>query len=226
MKKLFLITLLAGILAPNLSSASPFTYDLNFPNKNVPSVTYATVTGKVDEIDNSIFHFKVDLASDASTTLNGGSDFGLTNFFFNTNLDLTNAIIKNWDPVEWTIASPAGYVGNSGWGQFDVKLSDSDGVHHLYFDIDFTSEVTVTEANFNLLSDLPADNGQGHFAVRIAGFDYTDPNDCDTNYSAIFVRDNAQDQSGESVPDASIMFLLGPGLVGLGLFGRRKLFKK
>jgi hypothetical protein len=29
-----------------------------------------------------------------------------------------------------------------------------------------------------------------------------------------------------SVPDASIMFLLGPGLVGLGLFGRRRFFKK
>ena len=28
-----------------------------------------------------------------------------------------------------------------------------------------------------------------------------------------------------SVPDASIMFLLGPGLVGLGLLGRRKLVK-
>ena len=50
--------------------------------------------------------------------------------------------------------------------------------------------------------------------------------DYDVKYYAPLGYDaQSLDPPGTQVPDASIMFLLGPGLVGLGLLGRRKFVK-
>jgi hypothetical protein len=160
-----------------------------------------------------LFHFRVDLAPGLISTLNGnGVHFGMDEFFFNTNLTLTSGMFKNWDPEIWGLS----FNKNAdGFGNFDIKLADptrSVRETHLYFDVDYTS--AVTEANFFILSDDPAGNGNGHFAAHIAGFGYN----C---IGSTFVRDG----DTPTVPEPGAVLLLGAGLAGLGFYNRKR-FRK
>lgn len=197
----FLFLLLGTVVA------SAFTIDLTYPNEpGMPTITYATVVGTV--VGDHTFHFEIELASGLETFLNGGQNFGLDQFFFNTNFDATTLTLTNFGPETWSIE----YNKNAdGFGQFDVKMTNptrNDRDNYLYFDI--TSLETLTEDNFFLLSDDPAGNGQGHFALHIAGFSYN-------GIGSIYVRDAV-------VPEPATILLFGAGLVGVGLL--RKRFKK
>lgn len=56
-------------------------------------------------------------------------------------------------------------------------------------------------------------------------YEGTGSNDLEVQYFAAFDHDAQSLDPPPSVPEPSIMFLLGPGLVGLGLLGRRKFVK-
>ena len=130
--------------------AFSFPVDLTYPNESgMPIMPYATVDGWVDGADNSIFHFKVDLAPGLYGALNGSNNFGMDKFYFNTNL-ITPLTIMNWNPNVWDFTN----YGQSadGFGTYTVELKDvgkNNRHDHLYFDVDYTS--TVTEDNFFLL---------------------------------------------------------------------------
>ena len=206
MKKILLTTLLALILTG--SSALAFVVDLTTPNEpGMPIMTYATVTGTVDAIDDSIFHFEVRLADGLSDILNGGRNFGLDKFYFNTDLNLTTDMFINLDPASWSV----NFINNNvaGFGIFDVELTDpGNRTSLLSFDIDYMS--AINEANFFLLSADPAGNGNGHFAAHIAGFTYGD-------YGSIYVRDG---EAPPPVPEPGTLLLLGSGILGLALYRR------
>ncbi len=203
---IFSTTLLFLSLA--VGSALGFSVDLTYPNESgMPVMTYATVSGTVDASDSSLFHFKVDLDPGLFSLLNGGDNFGLDKFFFNTNLSLTSDMFINIDPNTWSV----NFINNNvaGFGVFDISLTDpGTRSTYLYFDIDYTS--AVSDANFFILSDGVADNGAGHFAAHIGGFDYGE-------FGSIYVRDGAA-----PVPEPGTLLLLGTGILGLALYRRIK----
>ena len=205
-KTIFAASLVLLFLAAG--SALGFMAELTYPNEpGMPVMTYATVSGEVDSGDSSLFHFRVDLDPGLYSLLNGGDNFGLDKFFFNTDLNLTQSMFINLDPNTWGV----NFINNSvaGFGMFDVSLTDpGTRSEYLYFDIDFTS--AVTEANFFILSEGIADNGNGHFAAHIGGFDYGE-------FGSIQVRDGAA-----PVPEPGTILLLGTGMLGLALYRRFK----
>jgi hypothetical protein len=91
----------------------------------------------------------------------------------------------------------------------DIQLGGS-GMYYATFDVD--------------TSDLKPGNAI-HFDLYTL-YENTGLSDLDVQYYAPFSYDaQSLDPPATQVPDASIMFLLGPGLVGLGLLGRRKFVK-
>ena len=202
------VSVLGIVLCMMMSAgiASAFLIDLMIPNATgAPVMTYATVYGSVDGADNSIFHFEVDLVTGLSSTLTGGSNFGMDKFFFNTNLTLTNSMFDNIDPSEWGIKYEKQAAG---FGLFSLELKDTGNrSDHIYFDIDFTS--AVSESNFYVLAEDPA--GNGHFAAHIGGFNYGPD-----NIQSVFVRNE--------VPEMQAIYLLGIGIIGL--FGLKRRFRE
>ena len=131
----FIVILLMGTV-----TASAFMVDLTVPNESgMPVMTYAKVRGTVDAADNSIFHFDIDFAPGLKGNLNGGLNFGIDKFFFNTTLDRIHLMFKNFDPMLLSISEDR---QAGGFGKFDIRLNRLKRTDHLYFDIDSTSALT------------------------------------------------------------------------------------
>ncbi len=210
MKNRKIVTLVIGMILYIFMGrgADAFLIYLTIPNESgMPVMTYAKVDGSVIG-DGTDFRFEVNLAPNLESALNGGSNFGLDKFFFNTDLTLTSNMFTNFDPSVWSINSE---TNADGFGKFTIELSDpGNRSDHLYFDIDYAS--AVSEANFKILSDDPAGNGHGNFAAHIAGFGYN-------GIGSTFVRDNV------SVPELQSIYLLSITLVGV-VFSRKILKDK
>ena len=199
----FFVTLFLGA-----GIAGAFSVDLTYPNETglPPNTTYATVNGTVDLGDPSIFHFDIKLPDTLSGSLGGGKNFGMDQFFFNTDLSFLNGgMFKNWDPSTWKISTN---TNADGFGVFDLKLTDpGKRTDHLLFDIDYIKD--VTDADFFILSDSPAGHGKGHFAAHIGGFNKYVP-------GSTFVRDEEN-----PIPEPGTMVLLGISLLTVAGYMRR-----
>jgi hypothetical protein len=88
-----------------------------------------------------------------------------------------------------------------------------------------TSGTGMYYATFDVDTSGLSDGNAIHFDLYTL-YNVPGTNDLDVKYFAPFDYDaQSLDPPATQVPDASIMFLLGPGLVGLGLLGRRKLVR-
>jgi hypothetical protein len=95
-------------------------------------------------------------------------------------------------------------------GAIPSGISGSDLMYYATFEVDTSSLSPGKAIHFDLYTL----------------FEGTGSADLDVEYCALFNHDaQSLTVSAASVPDASIMFLLGPGLVGLGVLGRRKFVK-
>ncbi len=189
------------------ASASVFPVGLNFSNVSGDTgITYATVYGSF--LNSTTFEFDV-VAADG---------YKMRDFYFNTDIagltddDITVILATGAaNPSDYTADVNYDKIAADGFGKFDISV-DKKGQHditELKFDINLDGLGAATENNFFLLSDGNAGNGNGHFAVQIL------PPNCDDTF---FARDGGTTK----VPEPGTLVLLGSGLLGLGLLGRKK----
>ena len=170
---------------------------------------YGTVTWDVTTEGENV-DFIVDANESLLNGLNQNNDpvtnWGIDKFYFNTTPDL--------DPDVFTFILPEGWdvdvtKNADGFGEFMIETAGTPRYDPLEFSVSgFTGAV---DADFFILSADPAGNGHGHFAMHVGGF-----TPMLNGEGSAFFRD------GVSVPDASIMWLLGPAFIALGFFSRKK----
>ena len=146
-----------------------------------------------------------------------------------------NAVDVNVNATSWTIGSFSGTVpgagfqsvnsdltsggsGNvgSGFGVFNQTVNNFDGFQHSWTSVSFT--LTNTSGTWADSGSVLTNNGSG-FAVAIHGFACATP--CTIDSSAISTG-FASTGGGVSTPEPASVLLLGFGLSGIGLWGRRK----
>jgi hypothetical protein len=203
-------------LIPHLAAATPVSVDLTVSNENLglPAGTaYATV---VWDVVGTTATFTIDVNN---AVLTGGTNFGIQDFYLNTN-------IATLDAGDFTLPSGWGVFFSQqagGFGAFDVNKGDAQGGGQNRYD---PATFTITDAGINatsqffFLSDLPAGNGQGHFAAHIAGF-----NELNGQTSAFF-RDAGDTSptpliSPTPVPEPASLVLSVFGLAALTFLRRR-----
>jgi len=199
-----LFTVLFGVMGT--VSAAIITTDLNqSSDSSADSGPYATVTLS-DNISGGV-HFDVKTDTDVSAS----ALYLMRNFYFNTNLlNLASSDISGISVTSsesGVIYSPTVYFNKnvSAFGIFSIEMdktgpTGTHSVKELAFDI-----------NTGNVGDYFVANSDGyHFAAQIL-----QPNSDGLTY---FVTDGGT----AKVPEPSTLLLLGCGLLGLGLFGRKK----
>jgi hypothetical protein len=187
-------------LIPHIAGAIPVSVDLTVSNENLGlplGTVYATVEW---DVVGTTATFTIDVNN---AVLTGGPNFGIQNFYFNTN-------ITTLDAGDFALQPGWGVSFNQqadGFGSFDVKTGDAPaGGQNRYDPVTFT----ITDAGINstdqffFLSDLPAGHGQGHFGAHIAGFDALNGKD------SSFFRDG-ESYTSVSAPASLLLSILGLG---------------
>lgn len=214
--RMIIILMLMLTLVPQGANALTFYLDDVNDNNTGTSGPWATITltdstfGGLDSV-----HFVVDPIE--SAFLNRGTNFGLQSFYFNENTIFGNSLrIGNFNPVGWTYGyygSPI-YNAGGGFGKFEFLASGSGSsrANPLSFDVYNMGGLDVTIANFSTILST-----EGYlFAAHIA--------DYNRGESAKFATDGSSPPP--PVPEPGTMALLGAGLLGLAIFGKRRLNKE
>jgi len=188
------------ILGLVVTQAKATTWDLNTSNENLGiSGNFATVDIGVND---KTATFTIAANLDIFTP---GSNFGIDKFFFNTTLSGITAgdfIVADG----WTVKTSQ---NASSFGDFEFlyKGTGDSRINPLNF--------SITDSSITSALDFYDANSSGfHFVAHIAGF-----SDLNGNTSAFF-GDGAP---GAPVPEPGTIVLLGAGLLGLGLFGRKRM---
>ena len=186
-----------AILGLVVTQAKATTWDLNTSNVNLG------ISGNFASVDISVTGNTATFTIDANQALLGGGDnFGIDKFFFNTTLSGITAsdfsAVSGWDIRTSQNASDFGLF------EFLYKGTGSTRMDPLTF--------TITDSSITSALDFYDANSSGfHFVAHIAGF-----SDLNGNTSAFF-------GDGAPVPEPGTIVLLGAGLLGLGLFGRKRM---
>jgi hypothetical protein len=187
-------------LIPHIAGAIPMSVDLTVSNENLglpPGTVYATVHW---DVVGTTASFTIDVNN---AVLTGGSNFGIQDFYFNTN-------IATLDAVDFALPSGWGVSFNQqadGFGTFDVNAGDAPGDGQTRYDpvtFSITDAGISSTDQFFFLSDLPAGHGQGHFGAHIAGFNAL--NDKDSS----FFRDG-ESYTSVAAPASLLLSILGLG---------------
>ena len=198
-------------LAP--ASAKAITFNLDNVNDNNTGTTgpWASVTlTDSTYLGKDSVHFVVDPIE--SAFVNKGTNFGLQSFFFNENTGFASSLkIGNSLPTGWAYDYGSNNAGG-GFGKFAFEASGNgyNRANPLSFDVYNINGLDVSIANFS--SVLSSEGSL--FAAHIA--------DYNGGQSAKF----ATDGSTAPVPEPGTMMLLGFGMLGLAIYGKRRANKE
>ena len=151
----------------------------------------------------------VTLATGYKFVLTGAADF--QDFKFNaTGVALTDITVTQNDLPQFTLVADAGAFNGDGTGNFGFGITGTGQGNGLAHALN-TTIIQFTVANATI-ADLTAPNNLGIIFVA------------DLYSSSTGNTGPADVTPGSTVPEPSVLFLLGAGLIGLG--GLRRRFKK
>jgi len=163
----------------------------------------------------------------------------LGEFYFNMYGLATDYSFYNFSPTDWTVFSPATEVGGGGGISFLFESSDTvnggpgdDGDVTNSRDLTFRMTLTGLGAFFteDLFLDAPIeesnDAGSGQLGAHVQSLCVEPgPNCTTTSASGFAFGDYVVDDGGSpplQIPEPGALFLMGAGLLGLGMARRRK----
>jgi hypothetical protein len=203
--------MILGLVAAQAGATS---WDLNKSNVDLGVYgNFATVD--ISVIDNTAT-FRIDANQALLPPPVTGGNYGIDKFFFNTKLtgiDVGDiAVAQGW---EVTIKNGGSEASDFGKFEFLYKGTGNDpknGTEDKRID---PLVFTITDPTISYPEQFYEANNDGyHFAAHIAGFEKLN------GQTSVFVADGPQ---STPVPEPGTILLLGAGLVGLGLFGRKRM---
>jgi hypothetical protein len=196
------------ILGVVVTQANATRWDLNKSNRDLG------ISGNFAFVDISVIDHTATFTIDANQALlGGGNNFGIQRFLFNTKLSGITA--GDFSAVSGWQVNHNG--GNGGFGSFELNYTGNG--HHRMDPLTFT----ITDNSISSPLDFFDENiGGFHFAAHIAGFDLDLEENCHSHHSptSAWFADGTQNTP---VPEPGTILLLGAGLFGLGLFGRKRM---
>lgn len=187
-RAVFTGALMMGITVSS-SYASLISYNLNQSNALPDGPSYLTVTIE-DGLSPGDIDFTVLVNADNFSHV--GPNFGMDNFYFNYNDDLSvySCNIKNLDPGSWNILTGYNAGGSFGFFNFNIKGTGSTRTELLTFTIAGVDGDTIYDYALGYQNESDA-----YFAAHVAGS------------GAIFAT--------SPVPVPAAVWLFGSGLVAL-----------
>jgi hypothetical protein len=210
MKKIvFMSYMVLSLLIAVSASADPITYDVSIPNDTLfpYSGPYATLTVNLDNSNQ---------ATITMTAMQGYAIDGNNAFDLNTNGAVS--ISRLTDGFSQVVPKNDKENNVSEFGTFNLIFDGGNGFSKPYFEVSVVLTSSL-ERGWSSASDVLAPNDKGYIAAGHFGVPSSSIADIikyeDTGFAGV----------GTPVPEPATMFLLGFGLIGMGVFVRRK-FKR